>query len=310
LLLLQDQVLQYLQSVAAARAQQKWGAESVKAILQLVKGLPFFTDDVRDLLPSNESQLDSMLAAAGVKGPYVHTYVICTNPECGAVFRCEMKDATKCHHCGAARNSQHTARYISIIDHLEWLYSCPALAPLMTWHASRQAPLPGHLHDVQDTLLWDRRVRQDSIMAADSRSAVFGIAADGIKVDANNSSSAELWPLVTCLYNLPPDLRWVPGIALVSCLLPAGYSNLSGVLGILTDEVKYLYHSGHMITDASSGQQFDCRATVLRCKADTRGFPHLDQTPQAPALQDACNRCKAEGTTLPSKAYCDAQSEQ
>ncbi len=117
LLLLQDQVLQYLQSVAAARTQQKWGAESVKATLQLVKGLPFITDDVRDLLPSNESQLDSMLAAAGVKGPYVHTYVICTNPECGAVFRCRMKDASECQLCGAARNSQHTARYISIIDH-------------------------------------------------------------------------------------------------------------------------------------------------------------------------------------------------
>lgn len=295
-------------SIMAARRERKWGTADTTKVCKIFKASPLIQGTrVQELLPEDESQLLAMLESAGLRGPKVYTYVVCTNFECAAVFRGTTLNDQQCSECGAQRDNSHTAKYISIIDKLRCIYSCPPLAAAMQWHAQRTKPPVGHVHDVQDTAIWHRKVTQNAVMAADARSAVISIAADGIKLDANDPSSQQIWPVVAVLNNLPPSLRWIPGVAWVVCLPPPNCDNLRGLLKIVTSEFRSLYCKGHSLLDAATGQQFDCRATLLRCKADTRAFPHLDQTPQTPAQRGACNRCKLRGIPIPDKQYCADQ---
>ncbi len=357
----QDQVLAVLQRMMVLKRQRRWGTQDVNGVCQLLKTLPFLGQEEQALMPDDEAQLEAMLAAAGFGGPTVYTYTLCTNHQCGAVFRCGTRDASHCQQCGTPRDNSHQLKYMSLREHVQRIFSCAPLAASMRWHADRPRPPQGHAHDIQDTPLWQRRVRNDPVVSADSRSIIIGVSADGVKMDPNNQLSAELWPVVggargvrgagTCLrapqprgtctprppappvpsrpaccqplpitsaaaalpppppqvvtfFNLPPALRWTPGLALVVALPPAGYSNLNGALGILVDEMESMRRAGVLIQDSSSSQPFDCRGAILLSMGDTRAIPHLELTPQVPAHKDSCNRCGVQGASIPGKEHC------
>lgn len=213
---------------AVCRAN-KWRKKDSDAVCALIKSLPRASERVTQLLPANTDQLQSMLAGLH-EHVAVYRYKMCSNPQCNKVLRNEMKDAEFCSFCNTPKSSSEQLMYISIIEHLQRIYSCEQLAEAMQWHNKRPQPAPGSLHDIYDQKIWQDRVLQDPNIASDPRNVVLGGSADGIKLNAFDNHSQELWPLVTFIYNPPPAMRCIPGLALLTGLPPVSSKTHAGDL--------------------------------------------------------------------------------
>ncbi len=260
------------------------------------------SDAVKALMPATREQLHAMLYMDETDQVNMYEYKMCCNPQCNTLFRHEHANLPTCRICNHPPAGE-PVYYFSIIEHLERVFKTPILAKAMCHHVERDAPQDGGKHDLYDTAVWNDAVLQDEIICADARNAVLLFSADGIKLNKEDNHSPEFWPMIVTLCNLPPALRFLPGLSFMIGLPPTSAKTFTSVLEVLKDEVCYMYKHGHTMLDAHQGSHFHCRAMLLRSTADTRGFPKLDLTTQTPALEDSCSLCPERGFSMPPSGW-------
>lgn len=96
--------------------------------------------------------------------------------------------------------------YFPIIPRLKRLYANKKQAKLMLWHANRKNKDDGVIRHVADGRQWKAIDDQFPHFSGDDRNVRLGYSVDGLNPFSNQSSVHSTWPVVVCIYNLPP---WV-----------------------------------------------------------------------------------------------------
>ena len=95
--------------------------------------------------------------------------------------------------------------YLPIIPRLERLFANEKEAKLLRWHYDERKK-EGKLRHVADSPQWRKIDNTFENFGNEIRNLRFGLSSDGINPFGNMSSRNSTWPVVLCIYNLPPLL--------------------------------------------------------------------------------------------------------
>ncbi|KAJ0546578.1 hypothetical protein HanIR_Chr08g0362521 [Helianthus annuus] len=132
--------------------------------------------------------------------------------------------------------------YFPIIPRLKRLFANPKESMLLRWH-SNECKDDGKLRHVADSPQWRNFDYDYSDFCNEVRNIRFSLSSDGINPFRNMSSSHSTWPVLLCIYNLPPWLCMKRKYIMMSLLIqgPKQPGNDIGVyLSPLIDDLKTL----------------------------------------------------------------------
>ena len=134
------------------------------------------------------------------------------------IYRNDTENLNKCPICGLSRykksgnedneGSKISAKvfwYLPIIPRFRRLFSNPRDAKLLTWHDSGRKK-DGNLRHAADSPEWKNIDIQFPDFGGDSRNLRLGLCTDGMNPYGAWSSRHTTWPVILCVYNLPPWL--------------------------------------------------------------------------------------------------------
>ncbi|GJW87465.1 hypothetical protein Tco_0162805, partial [Tanacetum coccineum] len=144
--------------------------------------------------------------------------------------------------------------YLPIIPRLKQLYLNPKNAKLLRWHAKDQK-IDEKMRHVADSSQWKNIDNHYTNFRAEIRNIRFGLNSDGINPFGNMSSRHSTWPVLLCIYNLPPWLCMKRKYIMMSLLIQgpkqAG-NDIDVYLAPLIDDMIDLWDKGVKVYDAES----------------------------------------------------------
>lgn len=195
------------------------------------------------------------------------------------------KECPTCPKCGADRcDSQGKPRavfaYRPIRLWLERLFACfSPLAAMLRWHADNKLGAQDELADVTDGSVY-KEARSKAPFKDDPRHLLLLLALDGFLVFSGDDRYS-CWPLVLTALNMPPWLRGKLGLGSTLLGIVPGTRKeeakpkLIYVKELIQEELRYLYKTGHQVTDSSMapgspGSVFTCHVQLLHTASDSR----------------------------------------
>ncbi|GKD06543.1 transposon protein, CACTA, En/Spm sub-class [Tanacetum coccineum] len=136
--------------------------------------------------------------------------------------------------------------YFPIIPRLKQLFANEKDAKLLRWHAEGRKR-DGKLRHVADSPQWRKIDNKFDKFGAEIRNIRFGLSSDGINPVGNMSSNHSTWPVLLCVYNLPPWLCLKRKYIMISLLiqgLKQPGNDIDVYLAPLIDDMKTLWGSG------------------------------------------------------------------
>nr|GEV46270.1 hypothetical protein [Tanacetum cinerariifolium] len=139
------------------------------------------------------------------------------------LYRKDYKDLHECPVCKVSRYKQHKnlmeldsdvtkngppakmLGYLPIIPRLKKLYANPKDDKLLRWHAEERKT-DGKMRHVAESPQWKNIDRDFKKFGSEIRNIRFGLCSDGINPFKILSSRHSTWPVLLCIYNLPPWL--------------------------------------------------------------------------------------------------------
>ena len=190
-----------------------WSDKSFTSLLELL----------RELLPDNNElpctiyQAKKLICPMGLKIEKIHA---CPN-DC-VLYRGEYEAMHVCPKCGVSRykrKEQDTddgndkgkkgrapakaVWYFPIIPRFKRLFANPKDAKLLRWH-EEERKRDGKLRHPADSPQWRNIDREFEGFGGESRNLRLGVSTDGMSPFGSMSSRHSTWPVLLCIYNLPP----------------------------------------------------------------------------------------------------------
>jgi hypothetical protein len=94
--------------------------------------------------------------------------------------------------------------YLPIIDHLKRMFSNSRESQLLPWHIKQR---DGKIRHPADGRQWKHlNLSHDDEFSNDPRNIRFGLSSDGMNPFGEMRNPHSTWPVIMCIYNLPPWL--------------------------------------------------------------------------------------------------------
>jgi hypothetical protein len=95
--------------------------------------------------------------------------------------------------------------YLPVIDHLKCMFSKAREAQLLLWHVQQKRD--GKIRHPADGRQWKHfDLSHNEDFSKDPRNIRFGLSTDGMNPFGEMRNTNSTWPVIMCIYNLPPWL--------------------------------------------------------------------------------------------------------
>ncbi|KAH7851985.1 hypothetical protein Vadar_019139 [Vaccinium darrowii] len=191
------------------------------------------------------------------------------------LFWKENANLDKCPKCNASRYKinrgrgkkipRKTLRYLPVTSRLKNLYMNKKRAKDMRWRKDKRVD-DGEWRHPADCDEWKEFDTQHPEFALDPHNVRLRLAVDGFNPFGNMDNSYNIWPVFLSPYNLPPWLVMKEPFLMLSLLIPGDKQpgiDIDVYMQPLVDELKELWNNGALTYDASSGETFQMRATLM-----------------------------------------------
>jgi hypothetical protein len=251
------------------KAKNRWSDKSFTSLLKLLG----------EMLPEKNELPDSTYRAKKLLCPLsmsVEKINACPN-DC-ILYRGVYQDLDKCPTCNASRynkkddDSDDRKRpaakvfwYLPIIPRFQRLFANPKDAKLLQWHRDCRKD-DGILRHPADSPEWRNIDRLFNDFGDDARNLRLGLCTDGMNPYGNMSSHHSTWPVLLCVYNLPPWLcmkrRYLMMPLLISGPKQPG-NDVDVFLAPLIEELSKMWRDGVRVYDAWNKEFFTLRAMIF-----------------------------------------------
>ncbi|XP_042757967.1 uncharacterized protein LOC111879186 [Lactuca sativa] len=266
------------------KANNGWSDTSFTSLLKILHEM--LPDD--NELPMSTYQAKKLMCPMGMEIERIHA---CPN-DC-MLYRNEYADLHSCITCGTSRykrknpteeNNNMRASgppakvlwYLPIIPRLKRLFANAKDAKLMRWHAERT--IDNKIRHVADSPQWRNINSNFEEFGQDIRNIRFGLSSDGINPFGSLSSRHSTWPVLLCIYNLPPWLCMKRRYIMMSLLIQGPKqpgNDIDVYLAPLIEDMKNLWSPGVEVYDAYSGENFQLRAMIYCTINDFPAYGNL-----------------------------------
>nr|XP_043633124.1 uncharacterized protein LOC122604302 [Erigeron canadensis] len=267
------------------KANHNWSDKSFKELLKVFHDmLP-----VGNKLPVSLYEAKKMLCPMGME---MERIAACPN-DC-VLYRNQYKDLHECPKCGASRYERKKQTkvsgnvtkngppakvlwYFPIIPRLKRLFASPKDAKLLRWHEEERKK-DGKLRHVVDSPQWRNIDHTFDEFRNEIRNIRFGLSSYGINPFGNMSSRHSTWPVLLCIYNLPPWLCMKRKYIMMSLFIqgPKQPGNKIDVyLSPLIDNLKTLWSPGVQVYDGYLHENFRLRAMIFCTISDFPAYGNL-----------------------------------
>ncbi|KAJ9560349.1 hypothetical protein OSB04_005509 [Centaurea solstitialis] len=267
------------------KAVNGWSDKSFTSLLEILHEM--LPED--NELPVSLYQAKKLICPMGLEIERIHA---CPN-DC-ILYRNEYANLHECNRCGTSRykggkcveeNSNEVKNgpaakllwYLPIVPRLKRLFANAKDAKLLRWHAEERK-IDGKIRHVADSPQW-RNIDSDFEEFSDEiRNIRFGLCSDGINPFGKMSSRHSTWPVLLCIYNLPPWLCMKRKYIMMSLLIQGPKqpgNDIDVYLAPLIDDLKELWHSGVQVYDAYINESFRLRAMVFCTINDFPAYGNL-----------------------------------
>ncbi|XP_078167221.1 uncharacterized protein LOC144561984 [Carex rostrata] len=257
------------------KADNGWSDKSFTSLLELL----------REMLPDNNElpctiyQAKKLICPMGLKVEKIHA---CPN-DC-VLYRGEYEAMHVCPKCGVSRyrrKNQDTddgndegnkgrapaksVWYFLIIPRFKRLFANPKDAKLLRWHEDERKR-DGKLRHPADSPQWRNIDRDFTEFGGESRNLRLGLSTDGMSPFGSMSSRHSTWPVLICIYNLPPWLCMKRRYIMMSLLIQGPRqpgNDIDVYLAPLIEDLQKLWRDGVRVWDAYGKEQFELRAMVF-----------------------------------------------
>ncbi|XP_071688248.1 uncharacterized protein [Rutidosis leptorrhynchoides] len=155
--------------------------------------------------------------------------------------------------------------YLPIIPRLKRLFANEKDAKLLRWHAEDRKN-DGKMRNVADSLQWKNFDKDFEEFRDEIRNIRFGLSSDGINPFGDLSSRHSTWPVLLCIYNLPPWLCMKRKYIMMSLLIQGPKqpgNDIDVYLQPLVDEMMELWSTGIYVYDAYKKEYFQLWAMLF-----------------------------------------------
>ncbi|GJS34581.1 uncharacterized protein Tco_0532963 [Tanacetum coccineum] len=267
------------------KAKNNWSDKSFTTLLELLHEA--FPED--NELPVSTYKAKKLTCPMGLEVQRIHA---CPN-DC-ILYRKAYKDLHECPVCMESRykhknltelDSDVTKNgppakllwYLPIIPRLKKLYANPKDAKFLRWHAEERKN-DGKMRHVADSPQWKNIDRYFKKFGYEIRNIRFGLCSDGINPFKSLSSRHSTWPVLLCIYNLPPWLcmkrKYIMMSLLIQGLKQPG-NNIDMYLHPLIDDMIDLWEKGIEIYDAYKKERFQLFAMIYCTINDFPAYGNL-----------------------------------
>ncbi|GKD31378.1 hypothetical protein Tco_1242156, partial [Tanacetum coccineum] len=167
--------------------------------------------------------------------------------------------------------------YLPIKPRLERLFSNEKDAKLLRWHAEERKK-DGKMRHVADSLQWRNIDNEFEEFGNEIRNIRFGLSSDGINPFGNMSSRHSTWPVLLCIYNLPPWLCMKRKYIMMSLLIQGPKqpgNDIDIYLKPLIEDMQDLWSNGVEVYDAYKKETFQMRAMIFCTISDFPAYGNL-----------------------------------
>ncbi|XP_022032165.1 uncharacterized protein LOC110933243 [Helianthus annuus] len=241
-------------------------------------------------LPLSTYRAKKLMCPMGLEIERIHA---CPN-DC-MLYRNEFENEHKCFRCNASRYKRKKETdevdddvtkngppakmlwYFPIIPRLKRLFSNEKEAKLLRWHSDERVN-DGKLRHVADSPQWRNIDNMYPEFGEENRNIRFGFSSDGINPFGNMSSLRSTWPVLLCIYNLPPWLAMKRKYIMMSLLIQGPKqpgNDIDVYLSPLIEDLKTLWSSGVDMYDAYKKEQFKLRAMIFCTISDFPAYGNL-----------------------------------
>ncbi|GJR91574.1 uncharacterized protein Tco_0215585 [Tanacetum coccineum] len=210
------------------------------------------------------------------------------------LYKGNDKDLHACRICGKSRYkrkkdtplnpdvtkngpSAKVLWYLPIKPRLERLFSNEKDAKLLRWHAEERKK-DGKMRHVADSLQWRNIDNEFEEFGNEIRNIRFGLSSDGINPFGNMSSRHSTWPVLLCIYNLPPWLCMKRKYIMMSLLIQGPKqpgNDIDIYLKPLIEDMQDLWSNGVEVYDAYKKETFQMRAMIFCTISDFPAYGNL-----------------------------------
>ncbi|XP_076886208.1 uncharacterized protein LOC143536000 [Bidens hawaiensis] len=270
----------------ALKSKHRWSDKSFTDALVLLHDM---LPDCNEL-PVSLYQAKKLTCPMGLKVKRIHA---CPNDY--MLYTKEFKDDHKCFNCGASRYKRKNETgevdddvkkngppakmlwYFPIIPRLKRLFANEKEAKLLRWHSEDRIN-DGKLRHVADSPQWRNIDYMYPEFGNAIRSIRFGLSSDGINPFGQMSNGHSTWPVLLCIYNLPPWLCMKKKYIMMSLLIASTKqpgNDIDVYLSPLIDDLKKLWSRGVNVYDSYKKEYFILLAMIFCTISDFPAYSNL-----------------------------------
>ncbi|XP_023757788.1 uncharacterized protein LOC111906261 [Lactuca sativa] len=267
------------------KANSGWSNKSFTNLLEILHEM--LPED--NELPVSLYQAKKLVCPMGLEIERINA---CPN-DC-MIYRDQYAGLDKCITCGKSRYKQKNHMeeddnvkrnaapakvlwYFPIIPRLKRLFANAKDAKLLRWHFEKRST-DGKMRHVVDSPQWRNIDYEFKEFAAEIRNIRFGLSSDGINPFGNMSSQRSVWPVLLCIYNLPPWLCMKRKYIMMSLLIQGPKqpgNDIDVYLSPLVEDMKKLWNLGVEVYDAYKKEHFQLRAMIFCTISDFPAYANL-----------------------------------
>jgi len=265
------------------KADNGWSDKSFTSLLELL----------REMLPDNNElpcttyQAKKLICPMGLKIEKIHA---CPN-DC-VLYRGEYEAMHVCPKCGVSRYKRKdqdsdegnqgrapskAVWYFPILPRFKRLFANPKDAKLLRWH-EEERKRDGKLRHPADSPQWRNIDTEFTEFGGESRNLRLGVSTDGMSPFGSMSSQHSTWPVLICIYNLPPWLCMKRRYIMMSLLIQGPRqpgNDIDVYLAPLIEDLQKLWRDGVRVWDAYGKEHFKLRAMVFCTINDFPAYGNL-----------------------------------
>jgi hypothetical protein len=155
--------------------------------------------------------------------------------------------------------------YLPMIDHLKHLSSNPRDAQLLLWHM--KGKIDGKIRHPTDGRQWKYfNLNHQEDFSNDPRNIRFGLSTDGMNPFGEIRNPHSTWPVIMCIFNLPPWLCHKRKYLLLTTLISGPKQDgidIDVFLEPLMEEMQKLWELGVNVWDEYKKQHFNLKDIIF-----------------------------------------------
>lgn len=134
------------------------------------------------------------------------------------------------------------------------------------------------MHHHVDSVVWDSIDKKWPGFASDPRNLRLGLSSDGFNHYKNLNTQYSMWPILLCIYNLPPNVCMSQENLMLTLLIPGKDepgNDIDVYLEPLIDDLKELWSNGVEAHDAFTKSVFHLKAILMWTINDFSAYDNL-----------------------------------